>query len=276
MNRSVHISPERDWRLAPCSSSPTASSCLLHWFRRSSALKETQGRVEDSNLHRLFFYFYFFFNFCLTSTAEAHFFVLNKRGKCFYSFWKEALTRLFFPRQRFGLWMESSTSVFHSFFSLFSSLPSLPPPVKPSDNSEADRLAGNKEGARGEEGEFDSFLQGGTKYPPLFLSLCVSLSSHYISLFTNPPIYFPLFEHHTFERNLIKQSLIGLWMRTGWTQCPCAVVSVNLSLSPFISNLFFSPLSSLIPPTPAATVFGTRKGSKRERKWQGNSSPSAS
>lgn len=33
----------RERRLAPCSSSPTASSCLLHWFRRSSALKKTQG-----------------------------------------------------------------------------------------------------------------------------------------------------------------------------------------------------------------------------------------
>lgn len=47
---------KRDWRLAPCGSSPTASSCLLHWFSRSSALKETQGRVEDSNLHRLFIF----------------------------------------------------------------------------------------------------------------------------------------------------------------------------------------------------------------------------
>lgn len=42
-------------------------------------------------------------------------------------------------------------------------LPSVPPPVKPSEDDGADRLAGNEESARGEEGEFDSFFKRGTK-----------------------------------------------------------------------------------------------------------------
>lgn len=183
MNRSVHSYPERDWRLPPCSSSPTASSCLLHWFRHSSALKETQGRVEDSNLHRLFFYFLFLSHFHCWSPLFFLFFFKQEREKLFHSFWKEALTRFFFFFFFFfrGKGLACEWRVLRLFFS---PLPSLPPPVKPSDNSGADRLARNKEGARGEEGEFDSFFRRGTKHPPLFLPLSVSLSSHHISLFT--------------------------------------------------------------------------------------------
>lgn len=71
----------------------------------------------------------------------------------------------------------------------FSAHPSLPPPVKPSDNSGVDRLATNKEGVRGEGGEFDSFFKSGTKYPPPILPLRVSLPLH--KSICNPPIYFP-------------------------------------------------------------------------------------
>lgn len=83
------------------------------------------------------------------------------------------------------------------FLRLFvSPLPSLPPPVKPSDNSGADRLARNKEGARGEEGEFDSFFKSGPKYPPPFLPL--SFLPPYKSIY-NHPIYFLLLRHLSFE-----------------------------------------------------------------------------
>lgn len=174
MNRSVHRYPERGCGLAPCSSSPTALSCLLHWFRRSSALKETQGRVEDSNLHRLFFLF-------LSHFHPWSLLFLNKGGKTLPFTLKRGTNKVFSFFGGKGLACE--WRLLRLFF-FFSPLPSLPPPVKPSDNSGADRLARNKEGARGEEGEFDSFFKTGTKYPPLFLPLCVSLSSHYISLFT--------------------------------------------------------------------------------------------
>lgn len=251
MNRSVLRYQERDWRLAPCSSSPTASSCLLHWFRRSSALKETQGRVEDSNLHRLFIFV------SLPQQKPAFFFFKQGRENSSIHFWKEPLTRFFFFSLR-GKGLSCEWRVLRLFFS---PLPSLPPPVKPSDNSGADRLARNKEGARGEEGVWLIFQEWHKTPPTVSPSLCVSFLPLHKSIY-NCPIYFLLLRHLTFERNLIKQSLMGLWLRTGWTQCPCAVVSVNLSLSLFISNLFYSPLSSLIPPALTATVFGIRDRSE--------------
>lgn len=169
--------PERDWRLPPpCSSSPTASSCLLHWFRHSSALKETQGRVEDSNLHRPFFYFLFLSHFHCWSPLFSFLFFKQEREKL-----KRGTNKVFFfcfSSSEVKVWPVNGE--FYVCFSLLSHL--LPPPVKPSDNSGADRLAGNKKGS--ERWEFDSFFKRGTKYPPLFLPLCVSLSSHRISLFT--------------------------------------------------------------------------------------------
>lgn len=129
-------------------------------------------------------------------------------------------------------------------------------PVKPSDNSGADRLARNKEGARGEEGKFDSFFKSGTKHPPPRLPLSVCLFPPTAQVYLQSPNLFSTPRHPTFERNLIKPSLMGLWPSAGWTQCPCTVVSVNLWLCLFVADLFSSPLSSLIAPVPAATVFG--------------------
>lgn len=245
MSRSVHIATRRETGGCPpppCSSSPTASSCLLHWFRHSSALKETQGRVEDSNLHRPFFLFFIFVSLPLLKPSFFSFF-LNKRGKN----WKEALTRffcfVFFFR---GKGLVREWRVLRVFFSLLSHL--LPPPVKPSDNSGADRLAGNKKGSERWGRRVWLIFQERHKIPPTDSpSLCVSFLPPHKSIY-NRPIYFLLLRHLSFEWNLIKQSLMGLWLRTGWTRCPRTVVSVNLSLSLFISDLFFSRRSSLIPP----------------------------
>lgn len=138
--------------------------------------------------------------------------------------------------------MESS----YVCFSLLSHL--LPPPVKPSDNSGADRLAGNKKGSERWGRRVWLIFQERHKIPPTVSpSLCVSFLPPHKSIY-NRPIYFLLLRHLSFEWNLIKQSLMGLWLRTGWTRCPRTVVSVNLSLSLFISDLFFSRRSSLIPP----------------------------
>lgn len=76
---------------------------------------------------------------------------------------REALTslRFFFS---LSLCRDEGLSVNGSVVRLLPSpLPSLPPPVKPSEDGGADRLAGYEEGARGEEGEFDLFFKSGTK-----------------------------------------------------------------------------------------------------------------
>lgn len=146
--------PERDWGLAPCSSSPSASSCLLHWFRRPSALR---GGWETRIFH-----------------CWSPLFFLNKGGKMLPVIVKRGTNKSWV----FFFWGKGLTCEW-SVLRLFPSpLPSLPPPVKPSDNSGADRVARNKERARNEVWIF--FSNSGTKYPPLFLPLY----SHYISLFT--------------------------------------------------------------------------------------------
>lgn len=126
----------------------------------------------------------------------------------------------------------------------FSPLPPLPPPVKPSDNSGPDRLARNKEGARGEEGEFDSFFKSGTKYPPPFLPLS----------FLPPYVYLQL-------PNLSSRAQASLiWMKPHWAEsrgpltenwmdsmpshwypstCLCP------SLSPILSSVVDLPLSRM-------------------------------
>lgn len=135
---------------------------------------------------------------------------------------------------------------FYVCFPLLSHL--LPPPVKPSDDSGADRLAGNKKGSERWGRRVWLIFQERHKIPPTVSpSLCVSFLPPHKSIY-NRPIYFLPLRHLSFEWNLIKQSLMGLWLRTGWTRCPRTVVSVNLSLSLFISDLFFSRRSSLIPP----------------------------
>lgn len=93
--------------------------------------------------------------------------------------------------------MERSTSVFHSTSFFSSPLPSRPPPVKPSDNSGTDRLATNKEGAGGKEGEFDLFFERHKIPPAVFLSPC--LFPLHKSIY-NPPISFSLIEHLTLEK----------------------------------------------------------------------------
>lgn len=190
----LSTSTARAWRLAPCGSSPTASSCLLHWLRRSSALKETQGRVEDSNPCRLFY-------FCLASTAEDYFLFSNKRGKTlpFILIW--GTNKVFFFFYSVAKVWPNEWSVLRLFFTPPPSFPLLsqprPPPVKPSDNSGTDRLATNKEGAGGKEGEFDLFFKRHKIPPAVFLSPC--LFPLHKSIY-NPPISFPLIEHLTLEK----------------------------------------------------------------------------
>ena len=91
----------------PCSSSPTASSCLLHWFSRSSALKETQGRLEDSTLQTSFLFVSHFH--CWSPPF------LNKGGKTLLFNLKRGTNTFCFPSEaKVCLWMERSTSVFLS------------------------------------------------------------------------------------------------------------------------------------------------------------------
>lgn len=144
----------------------------------------------------------------------------------------------------------------------FSPLASLPPPVKPSDNSGADRLARNKERRRGEEGEFDSFFKSGTKYPPLFLPLCVSLSSHCISLFTVAQFIF-----HCLGIPHLKETSSS---RTSWAfdgepdsmSLHCGIrqpVIVLLHLQSFLQTSFF------LNPSCTASVWNERREGEEKR-----------
>lgn len=213
---------KRDWRLAPCVLSPTASSCRLHWFSRSSVLKETQGRVEDSNLHRLFI-----FVSLLRCRSPLFFFFLSKGGKTLPFILKRGTNKA-------KVWPVNG-----EFYICFSPLSHLC--LHQWSHQTTVELTGWLEIKRERGRRIRLIFQEWHKIPPAVSpSLCVSFLPLHKSIY-NHPIYFPLLGHPTFERNLIKWSLMGLWLRLDGLYAP-ALWYPSTCHCPSSSPTFFSVL----------------------------------
>lgn len=134
-------------------------------------------------------------------------------------------------------------------------------PVKPSDNSGADRLARNTEGARGEEGKFDSFFKW-HKIPPT-VSPSLWLFPPTTEVYLQSPTLFSTARASHIWKKPHQADSHGALTEDGMDSVPWCygirqpvIVPLHFQSFPFFV-LFF------LPPVPATTVFGCREGNNK-------------